>query len=49
MIKVYMDSLFPDERYHKQKKLLEMEFESLVVPQANAAEETVKLILDLTP
>jgi site-specific DNA recombinase len=47
MTKVYMDGLFPDEEYHHQKKLLEMELESLVVPQANAAEEAGKLILDL--
>ncbi len=47
MAKAYMDGLFPDEEYHRQKKLLEMELESLVVPQANAAEEAGKLILDL--
>ncbi len=47
MAKAYMDGLFPDEEYHRQKKLLEMELESLVVPHANAAEEAGKLILDL--
>ncbi|MFC1990817.1 hypothetical protein ACFLU9_01530 [Chloroflexota bacterium] len=47
MAKAYMDGLFPDEEYHRQKKLLEMELESLVVPQANAAEEAGKLIMDL--
>jgi hypothetical protein len=33
--------------YHRQKKLLEMELESLVIPQANAAEEAGKLIMDM--
>lgn len=47
MAKAYIDGLFPDQEYHRQKKLLEMELESLVVPQANAAEEAGKLILDL--
>ena len=47
MVKAYVDGVFPDEEYHRQKKLLEMELESLVVPQANAAEEAGKLILNL--
>jgi site-specific DNA recombinase len=47
MAKAYVDNLFPDEEYRRQKKLLEMELESLVVPQANAAEEAGKLIQDL--
>ena len=47
MAKAYIDGVFPDEEYHRQKKLLEMELESLVVPQANAAEEAGKLIMDL--
>ncbi len=47
MAKAYVDNLFPDEEYHRQKRLLEMELESLVVPQANAAEEAGKLIQDL--
>jgi site-specific DNA recombinase len=47
MAKAYVDGLFPDEEYHRQKKLLEMELESLVVPQANAAEDAGKLLLDL--
>ncbi|MBI2830467.1 MAG: hypothetical protein HYX81_04835 [Chloroflexi bacterium] len=48
MAKAYVDGLFPDEEYHRQKRLLEMELESLVVPAANAAEEAGKLILGLT-
>jgi len=47
MAKAYIDGVFPDEEYHRQKKLLELELESLVIPQANAAEEAGKLIMDL--
>ncbi len=47
MTKVYVDGLFPDEEYHRQKRLLEMELESLVVPQASAAEEAGKLLREL--
>ncbi|MFC2027690.1 hypothetical protein ACFLU3_03275, partial [Chloroflexota bacterium] len=39
--------VFPDEEYHRQQRLLEMELESLVVSQANAAEEVGKIIADL--
>ena len=45
--KAYIDGVFPDEECHRQKRLLEMELESLVVPQANAAEEAGKLIMNL--
>jgi len=47
MTKAYVDGLFPDEEYNRQKKLIEMELESLVVPEANAAEEAGKLIMKL--
>jgi site-specific DNA recombinase len=47
MAKAYIDGVFSDEEYHRQKKLLEMELESLVVPKANAAEEAGKLIMNL--
>ena len=47
MARAYVDGVFPDEEYHRQKKLLELELESLVVPQANAAEEAGKLLLNL--
>ena len=39
--------MFPDEEYHRQKRLLQMELESLVVPQANAAEEAGRLLMDI--
>ena len=47
MARAYVDGLFPEEEYHRQKRLLEMELESLVVPHANAAEEAGKLLNDL--
>jgi len=47
MVKAYIDGVFPDEEYQWQKKLLEMELESLVIPQVNAAEEAWKLTMDL--
>jgi site-specific DNA recombinase len=48
MAKAYIDGVFPDGEYNRQRCLLEMELESLVVPAANAAEEAGKLILDLS-
>jgi hypothetical protein len=47
MGKAYVDGVFDDAEYQRQKKLLELKLESLVVPQANAAEEAGKLILDI--
>jgi site-specific DNA recombinase len=47
MAKAYIDGVFTDDEYHRQKRLLEMELESLVVPAADAAEEAGKLILNL--
>ena len=34
MAKAYIDGVFPDDEYYRQKKLLEMELESLVVPKS---------------
>jgi len=47
MAQAYVDGLFPEDEYRRQKRLLEMELESLVVPQANAAEEAGKLLKDI--
>jgi site-specific DNA recombinase len=47
MARAYVDGLFPDEEYHRQRRLLEMELESLVVPGVNAAEEAGNLIHNL--
>ena len=47
MAKAYVDGIFPDEEYNRQRKLLEMELESLVVLGANAAEDAGKMIMNL--
>jgi site-specific DNA recombinase len=47
MAKAYVAGLFPDEEFYRQKRLLEIELDSLVVPQANAAEEAGNLITNL--
>jgi chromosome segregation ATPase len=47
LAKTYNDLLVSDEEYERQKKILETELRSLVVPAANAAEEAGKLILNL--
>ncbi len=47
MAKAYIDGVFPDGEYHRQKKLLELELESLVTPEANAAEKAGNLIMNL--
>ena len=47
MAKAYINGVFPDTEYPRQKKLIEMELESLVVPEANAAEVAGKLIMHL--
>jgi len=39
MVKAYLDGVFPDDEYRRQRKILEMELEYLVVPEAYAAEE----------
>ena len=48
MARAYIDEVFPDDEYHRQRKPLEMELESLVVPGANAAEDAGTLIMDLS-
>ena len=47
LARAYVDGLFPDGEYQRQRRILEMEMESLVVPEANAAEEAGKLIKEL--
>ena len=47
MAKTYIDGLLPEEEYNRQRKLNELQLESLVIPEANAAEEARKLIVDL--
>jgi DNA invertase Pin-like site-specific DNA recombinase len=47
MARAYVDGLIREEEYTRQKKLLEMNLESLVVPDYNAAEAAGKLIINL--
>lgn len=47
MAKAYIDGLLPEDEYNRQRRLLEMELESLLLPGANAAEEAGKLLLNL--
>ncbi|BCT56466.1 serine recombinase [Dehalococcoides mccartyi] len=47
MARAYIDGLLPDSEYSRQKKLLELNLESLVVPDYNASEEAGKLIMNL--
>ncbi len=42
--RAYVDGLYDENEYKRQKRLMEMELESLVVPQADAAEEAGRLI-----
>jgi DNA invertase Pin-like site-specific DNA recombinase len=44
MATTFIDGVFPEEEYNRQKKLLEMELDSLVVPKVNVAEEANKLL-----
>ena len=46
MAKTYIDGLLEDNEYSRQKKVLEMELESLVIPEIRAAEEAGKLLQD---
>ena len=43
----YVDGLFADGDYSYQKRTMELELESLVIPEADAAEEAGKLVTDL--
>ena len=39
-----MDGVYDDEEYRRQKRKLEMELESLIAPEADAASEAGRLI-----
>ena len=45
--RAYVDGLFPDIEYRRQKHALETELESLVVPEVDAAQEAGRLITRL--
>ena len=47
MARTYIDGLLSEDEYSRQRKLFEQQLESLVTPEANAAEEAGKLIHDL--
>ena len=46
--KAYVDEVYQEGDYVKEKRRLELELESLVVPEVNAAEDAGKLLQDLS-
>ncbi len=46
IVKVFVEGHLADTDYDRQKKMLELELESLVVPEIHAAEEAGKLLQD---
>ena len=47
MAKAFVDGLFDDGEYRRQKEQIEFELASMVVPEADITEEAGKLLLDL--
>ena len=47
MAKAFVDGLFDDGEYRRQKEQIEFELASLVVPEADITEEVGKLLMDL--
>ncbi len=47
MARAFIDGLLPDDEYNRQKKLLDMQLESLVMPEMNSARQAGELIRDL--
>ncbi|MCH1932419.1 hypothetical protein L9G16_19930, partial [Shewanella sp. A25] len=47
MGKADVDGVYDDEEYRRQKRSVELELESLVLPEADAASEAGKLIAQL--
>ena len=47
MGRTYIDGLFDDAEYSRQKRMLELELESLVIPEIHSAEQAGKLLQDL--
>ncbi|NQW19503.1 MAG: hypothetical protein HQ477_02085 [Chloroflexi bacterium] len=45
--KAFVDNLFDDVEYHRQKKSLEYDLESLLIPEVDAAKEAGRLLQDL--
>ncbi len=46
MGRTYIDGLFDDAEYSRQKRMLELELESLVAPEIHSAEQAGKLLQD---
>ncbi len=47
MARTFTDGLISEDEYNRQRRFYQQHLESLIVPEANAAEEAGKLILDL--
>jgi len=47
MGRIYIDGLLDDAEYSRQKQMLELELESLVIPEIHVAEEAGKLLQNL--
>lgn len=45
--KAFVDGLFDEIEYHRQKKSLEWELESLLIPEVDAAKEAGRLLMDM--
>ena len=45
--KAYVDGLYAEEKYRQDKRRLELDLESLVVPELSAAEEAGRLLQEL--
>ena len=45
--KAFVDGLFDEIEYHRQKKSLEWELESLLIPEVDAAKEAGRLLADM--
>ena len=43
----FVDGLFDEGEYHRQKKSLEWELESLLIPEVDAAKEAGRLLADM--
>ena len=47
MAQAYVDGHYPEEQYRQGKRRLELELESLVVPEVSEAEEAGRILSDL--
>ena len=47
LAQAYVDGHYPEDQYRQGKRRLELELETLVVPEVSAAEEAGRLLSDL--